>query len=612
MIFQFIINMGNRPMRDFRRCSMGAVAVLTALILPVLLGFTSLGVEVGHWYLAQRQMQGGADAAAISAAAEYIHQYNSGNPASTSYQTVGQTYASLNGFTIPTSNICLYTASGTNPGCTAGSVDTRLITCTAPPCIVAEVTQNTLNWVTTRASAEPTGQIGRVQAIPTPTIMARAVVAIGTALSTTSAGDCVLALANDPQAILVHGNGDLKATCGIAADGGIDQNASDLTNCPVTNPSYPKCGGITFNGGPSRVDIESLTVAASTATAQCPGAHCFDATGAALPAAKVHTSTATLDPYAATLNFPVAPLGVQTGGVQIKSLGTGYGPNGVCTFKVDGGTGTPAQFTATITGGKLDTTKPVTVTDPGAYTVFPSNPVTATATTCGGSQKATFNLTQGCFTWNGNPIPGRKYCSINANNVTLNFPAGNYYIAGGDSGCVGFCAQGGGSKITSDPAGVVFFLMKGDGANSRGPTFYATISITGMGKNGSLALCAPGTVKAGTVCGDPSNDTCNGSCLLFVQDPTATGVNGESSAQGTASTTVNEFAGNANTTLGGLAYLPKQTFDTQGNTTILGCFGVIAKYVDVGGTPAFSDGCLPGNGIGSTTTTSLTSPKLVQ
>jgi Flp pilus assembly protein TadG len=61
-----------------RICSAGVVGVVTAMVLPVLLGFTSLGVEIGHWYLAQRQMQGAADAAAISAAAQYIADYNDG------------------------------------------------------------------------------------------------------------------------------------------------------------------------------------------------------------------------------------------------------------------------------------------------------------------------------------------------------------------------------------------------------------------------------------------------------------------------------------------------------------------------------------------------------
>src|SRR5215472_4707874 len=98
-------------LRRLRGCSAGAVAVLTALVLPVLLGFASLGTEVGHWYLTQREMQGSADAAALSAAAQWIADGGTGN----TYQQVGVDYASMNGgFTIPTSNVCLYTSSGLN------------------------------------------------------------------------------------------------------------------------------------------------------------------------------------------------------------------------------------------------------------------------------------------------------------------------------------------------------------------------------------------------------------------------------------------------------------------------------------------------------------------
>jgi hypothetical protein len=79
--------------------------------------------------------------------------------------------------------------------------------------------------------------------------------------------------------------------------------------------------------------------------------------------------------------------------------------------------------------------------------------------------------------------------------------------------------------------------------------------------------------------------------------------------------TDNTFSGNGTRTLSGLVYLPNQTFDESGNGPILGCVGIIAKYVDVGGIPTFSDGCLPGNGIGGTTTTGTTtasSPYLYQ
>src|SRR3954470_2947295 len=103
-----------------RSCRKGAIAVVTAVALPLLLGFTALGVEVGHWYLVQRQMQGAADAAAISAAAEYIRNINS-----LSYQDVGVQYAALNGFSIPADNVCLYGVS-----CSiVQAVDARPISC---------------------------------------------------------------------------------------------------------------------------------------------------------------------------------------------------------------------------------------------------------------------------------------------------------------------------------------------------------------------------------------------------------------------------------------------------------------------------------------------------
>lgn len=126
----------------FGTCSSGAVAVVTAMVLPLLLGFTSLGVEVGHWYLTQRQMQGAADAASISAAAQWIVDQAAGNSSSTTYQTVGANYASYNGFTIPTSNVCLVLSNGDNCAPVL-ALDSRTIVCASPPCVVVDITQNT-------------------------------------------------------------------------------------------------------------------------------------------------------------------------------------------------------------------------------------------------------------------------------------------------------------------------------------------------------------------------------------------------------------------------------------------------------------------------------------
>ena len=156
--------------------------------------------------------------------------------------------------------------------------------------------------------------------------------------------------------------------------------------------------------------------------------------------------------------------------------------------------------------------------------------------------------------------------------------------------------------MTSDAAGVTFFLTNGDGANSLGTSSYAHVAIA----SGTISLCAPGT-STGTTCtttnfGSGCTATSATSCLLFVQNPAAT----TSTSDGNPSATSNTFDGNGTRTLSGLIYLPEQTFAEAGNGPIQGCVGIIAKYVDVGGTPLFNNGCLPGNGIGGTTTTVTT------
>src|SRR5215831_2574044 len=329
---------------QFWKCSAGAVAVVTALVLPVLLGFTSLGIEVGHWYLGQRVMQGAADAAAISAAAQWIADGGTG----TTYQTVGVSYASYNGFTIPTANVCLVTLSGDNCG-TVRSLDARAIICASPPCIVVEITQDTGTWLTTKASLEP--GVGRVvKSIPHPTLLARSIVSLyeGSKTTTIKGTDCILALANDPQAIRIHGNGDPSAQCGLAIDGGLTQNAGT-----------PIQGGITFNGANAKINVNALVVAAATANCPDGGAHCqkYNSTAALTNVVK---NTPTPDPYASQITalFQTTPLGVQTGGVAIKTAGSGY-TNGTCIFTVPGGTyydttvSSPVKFTATISGGKV-------------------------------------------------------------------------------------------------------------------------------------------------------------------------------------------------------------------------------------------------------------------
>lgn len=530
--------------RRFLASSDGAVAVSTAFLLILLVGLTGLGAEASLWYQTKRSMQGAADAAAISAAYALT---TTGSCTSGS----GCSWApGLQGLAVAAENFWLY-------GATNG-VQVKVV---SPPTKSGSPLLNNTSavevWIT---QTQSTILFGAVDNIAAPTIGAYAI-AVNTAIITPGA-DCVLALANDASAVLVHGGGDLASNCGIAIDGGRDQN---VNGTPL--------GGIQFNGSKSQVNITSLVVASSSTG--CPdSSHCFLYNSTTpLPALAVKTNTPTVDPYS-SLSFPPPAQGSKT--VAISAAGSGY-TTGTRTFTVIGGTGTATKFTATVSNAGT-VTGILAITDPGSYTTMPTNPVTATPDT-GSGTGAKFNLTQGCAAYTAGmspPVAGRVYCSFNlTSSGTTNFAAGTYYADGGDA-CVGFCVSGANTTVTSDTAGVTFVLRNN-----------ARLAMD----SGTVTLCAPGT-SCGT--------TCSGSCVLFYQDPaTATA----STSNGAPANTVSSFTGNGTRTMSGLIYMPKQTFSMGGSSSIGGCTGVVAKYFDIGGTPTFSNGCLPGSGIGGSTIT---------
>ncbi|MBV9375834.1 MAG: pilus assembly protein, partial [Alphaproteobacteria bacterium] len=65
-------------LRRFAVDQRGVVAVIMAFTLPVLIGFVGLGFDVGFWYFSKQNMQGAADAAAVSAAAALSAGDNAG------------------------------------------------------------------------------------------------------------------------------------------------------------------------------------------------------------------------------------------------------------------------------------------------------------------------------------------------------------------------------------------------------------------------------------------------------------------------------------------------------------------------------------------------------
>jgi Flp pilus assembly protein TadG len=62
--------MSNSGHRKFLADQAGAIAVLTALLIPIVIGGFGLGAEVSYWYFNQRKLQNAADVAAYAGAVQ--------------------------------------------------------------------------------------------------------------------------------------------------------------------------------------------------------------------------------------------------------------------------------------------------------------------------------------------------------------------------------------------------------------------------------------------------------------------------------------------------------------------------------------------------------------
>src|SRR6185436_20509185 len=60
---------------EFKDDEAGSYLIVSALLMPILIGVVGLGTEGGLWYMQHNKMQNAADSAAISAATEYYLQH---------------------------------------------------------------------------------------------------------------------------------------------------------------------------------------------------------------------------------------------------------------------------------------------------------------------------------------------------------------------------------------------------------------------------------------------------------------------------------------------------------------------------------------------------------
>jgi hypothetical protein len=227
------------------------VGVALAVLLPVLVGFAGIGIEVGMWFWIQRQNQSAADAAAISAGLEYAAQIEKNgvvtDPAAAA--AAATTAANCNLFSTSTSSsnavcplpssasntIALYSCFGFTVG---GSCNTSSSNGEQPNAVQVVLTQP-LN--TTFANF--------VTAIWGPSVSKINVTTTAIAAFPQMSSACILAL--DPMAANAASvnTGTLQnPNCWVAANSS-SASALNCNNCTITGPTTVVGGDTVSNNG---------------------------------------------------------------------------------------------------------------------------------------------------------------------------------------------------------------------------------------------------------------------------------------------------------------------------------------------------------------------------
>jgi Flp pilus assembly protein TadG len=218
LILHWPMQASSRLARDCR----GAVAVLLAVALPIIIGVAGLGSEVAGWYFTTRAMQSAADSAASSAAASLA----------TAEASAGTTQCPTSG------NFCRDVARSIAAtfDFTDGTNSTA-VTVNSPPATTTNLTAcsspfTSFNcYVEVIISQPQTPLLSALFMSSGPTITSRAV-----ALANVKATDdgCVVALGTAPKAIDISTTGSVALT---------------LNSCAVYDNSPDSPGALTLTGG---------------------------------------------------------------------------------------------------------------------------------------------------------------------------------------------------------------------------------------------------------------------------------------------------------------------------------------------------------------------------
>ncbi len=175
----------------------GQTLVLTALCMTAMLGFLALAIDVGVLFHSKRSMQTAADAAAISAAQDYMF-----NQSTTTAQAAGKSASAVNGYTDASSGVTVTINLPPTSGPNAGSSGFAEAIVTQP------------------VGTAFMGMFGKSSI----SVTARAVAA-----TPTNGSACIWLMAPSGNGLSVKGNYDIEAPgCGIYVNSP-DSNALKVT-----------------------------------------------------------------------------------------------------------------------------------------------------------------------------------------------------------------------------------------------------------------------------------------------------------------------------------------------------------------------------------------------
>ena len=232
----------------------GATILLVAIALPVLIGFTALGVETGLWYAMKRQDQSAADAAALAGAYEVVAGQTDGQ--SSVYANICakvQSAATANGF--PFQN---YTCPTSSPGCTNPA--SGQMCANNPP--VSGSSNNDSNAVEVILDRQPTTSLADLF-LSNVSIGTRAVAKVNDAGLT-----CDLAVGTTGTDITIQGSATINLTgCGMAAN---SSSASSISfgggNNDILNASWFQTVGSYNAGGNPQINVPTKLTYTSPVT----------------------------------------------------------------------------------------------------------------------------------------------------------------------------------------------------------------------------------------------------------------------------------------------------------------------------------------------------------